>query len=462
MRMSNKDNQVYDTVHPYHVIVARDWFRQKPVFGYRLSDYERKLRDYPQVMMRFSAGNLIYQMMKRLRPDDWEKQDALVYAYRNLMYKISCVRVDWTRQDMHVIHMRGRKGDVMWALSFLSQVYPERPMICKTIPENKHMMSISFYLQNGRYIGSQAAQNILDNDAVPDIWSKEAVAQQHGYQNLSTQLKYDPNFRPKDGNIFALPDGRIGTYISQNQRFFLAEKFGPTIDVQKRHDISVSLMKDFEDMVRRQTLIAYDLYQVRYSAFMNKVHMLEAKLKGLDVSVYDALPIAERGLPQAKMDTIHRTNMMDHDSIKYIFDKVHRNLGQLSSDELQSILKETVQSVVCRIRGYNVEYYMYMKMNTPIELCEQIHKDRCAELYRDFAKLDALGELNFPLRMYRLLCNESEQNKFQPTEVEQMVRRAFGRGYFEFLQSQIRGHKTNRAWRDIYQKALTRLQTYMK
>lgn len=456
------ENQVYDTVRPYHVIISRDWFRQKPVFGYRLSDYERKLRDYPQVMLKFSAGNLIYQMMKRLCPEDHEKQDALVYAYRNLMYKISCVRVDWTRRDMHVIHLRGRKGDVMWALSFLSQVYPERPMACRTVPENKHMMSIAFYLQNGRYTGSQAAQSLLDNDKVPDIWSKEEMIQQHGYQAMSVQMKYDPNFRPKDGAVFALPDGRLGTYITQNQRFFLAEKYGPSIDVRKRHDISVSLMKDFEDMVRRQTMLAYDLYQVRYSAFMNKVHMLEAKLKGLDVSVYDTLPIAERGLPQAKMETIQRTNMMDHDSLNYIYDKLQRNIGQLSPEELRVTGKEAMQSVISRIRGYNVEYYMYLQMNTPAQLCDCMHRDRCHALYRDFAKLDALGALTFSDKVYKLLCNEPDQNKFQPTDVEQMVRRTFGSGYLTFLQQELSSKKGNRAWLAIYQKAWNRLQRYVR
>lgn len=452
----------YDNIRPYHVVVSRYWFRKKPVFGYRMSDYERKLKDVNSVQMSFSAGNIIYQMMKKLRPTDFDKQNALVYAYRNLMYKISYVTVVWRRKDMDYLHLSGRKGDVMWALSFLSQVYTEMPIICQTIPENKNLLSISFQLQNGHYIGQNARQNVIDNDVVPDIWSQTAVQKRVVYQQMSRQLIYDPNFRPKDGDRFALPDGCIGLYISQDQRFFLAEKFGPQMDIDTRHRISVSLMKDFEDMMRRQTLISYDLYQVRYSAFMNKVHLLESKLKGLDVSVYDTLPVGERGLPQAALDTIQRTNMMDKDSLRYINDKISRNIGRLSQEELKQATKEASHSIVSRLRGYHIEYYMYTKDQTPENLCQKMHQDRCFELYEDFIKLEAYGELVFPMKVYKVLCNEPERHNMTISDVDRMILDTFGRGYLSYLQYRLSQSNLSTSKRGIYSTAFDRLRTHMK
>lgn len=457
------NEHIYDRIRPYHVIIPKYWFRQKPVFSRRLSDYERVLRDKPSVGMKLNAGNMIYQMMRRLSSDDWEKQDALVYAYRNLVYKISYVKVGWFRNDMQYLHVTGRKSDVMWALSFLSQVYPEFPMVCKTIPERKEMLSISFSIQDGQYVGQGALQSINDNDVIPDIWSKDEVGKQYQYQQMgNSSLMYDPNMRPKEGQLFALPDGRIANYVGSDSRFVLADKKGVNVDVLQRHNISASLMKDFEDIIRRQTLIEYELYYTRYSAFMNKVHLLEDKIGGLDVSVYDVLPIAERGLPQASMPTIQRTNMMDHDSLKYIIDKVKRNVGQLSPKEIKETSKEAAKSVLSRIRGYNVEYYMYLQTQTNPELCQQIHNDKCIELYNDFAKLDSYGQLRFPLLIYKVLCNEPERGALQMTDVERQVMRVFGHGYLDFLSYQLSHNEASQAWKRIYKKAIDRLRVYSK
>lgn len=448
-----------ERVKPYHVVVPKFWFRQKPVFDQRLFDYERKLQDTKHVVMKFNAGNMIYQMMRRLSADDWEKQDALIYAYRNLVYKISYVNVVWYRKDIEFLHFVGQKSDVMWALSFVSQVYPEVPIQCETIPENKKLSGLRFQIQDGQYVGVNARQSLTDNAAVPDIWSFEEVQQQKDVAVMgATEYVYDANFRPREKELFALPDGRVAYYVSMDRRFELADSKGANIDVMTRHNISASFMKDFEDMVRRQTMIEYDLYQVRYSAFMNKVHILEHRFKGLDATVYDTLPIAERGLPQAELTTIRRTNMMDHDSLKYVTDKVERNRGGLSVGELKKTMGDVVKSLVSRIRGYNIEYYMYRQTHTPEEVCQAIHNANCIELYNDFAKLDSYGELSFPVSVYKVLCNDPENGRFKMTDVERQVLRTFGRGYFDFLSYQLSHNEANTAWKRIYKNAMSRLQ----
>ena len=454
------EDTTYEKVRPYHVMVPKFWFRQKPVFDQRLSDYERKLQDKKNVVMKFNAGNMIYQMMRRLPSDDWEKQDALIYAYRNLVYKISYVNVIWYRKDIELLHFVGQKSDVMWALSFVSQVYPDMPIQCETVLENKKQSGLRFQIQDGSYVGVNARQSLTDNAAVPDIWSFEEVEQQRTTAAMaSVQYVYDVNQRPREKELFALPDGRVAYYVSMDKRFALADQKGSNIDVMTRHNISASFMKDFEDMVRRQTSIDYELYQVRYSAFMNKVHMLEHKFKGLDATVYDTLPIAERGLPQAELPTIRRTNLMDKDSLKYITDKVERNRGSLSSVELKKTMGDTVKSLVSRIRGYNIEYYMYRQTHTSEDVCQAIHNACCIELYNDFAKLDSYGELSFPVSVYKVLCNDPENGKFQMTDVERQVLRTFGRGYYDFLSYQLSHNEANMAWKRIYQKAMARLES---
>lgn len=453
------DEQQYEKTRPYHVIVPKYWFRQKPIFTQRLSDYERKLRDVPTVNMEFNAGNMIYQMMRRLTAEEWDMQDALIHSYRNLMYKISYVYVAWNRSDIKFLHITGQKNDVMWALSFISQVYPDIPIACQTVPEDKRQAGLRFDIQNGAYVGANAMTSLSSNDAVPDIWAFDEVEQEQGYASMpSVTYRYDPNFRPKDNDIFALPDGRVAYYISMDRRFDLANSYGNKIDVMSRHNISASFMKDFEDMVRRQTQIEYELYHVRYTAFMNKAHMLEHMFKGLDATLYDTLPIAERGLPQAKMDTIERTNMMDKDSLKYVIDKVQRNQGHIRQAEASKTMKSAAKSIISRIRGYNIEYWMYINTKTPQNVAAAIHNDNCVNLYNDFAKLDSLGELHFPIQVYKLLCNDPEGGAFNMTDVERQVIRNFGRGYLDFLSYQLSHDEANSGWKRIYQKAMVKLE----
>lgn len=447
-------------IRPYHVVIPKYWFRKKLIFTNQLSYYERQLRDKLQVKMEFNAGNMIYQMMRQLNEDEWEKQNALIYSYRNLVYKMSHVKIVWRKKDINLLHFLGNKNDVMWALSFISQVYTGLPMECETVPENKKMMGIRFQIQNGKYVGSNAKESLVNNDSIPDVWSFEEVEQRHGYSTMpSVVYQYDPNQQPRENEIFALPDGRVAEYISMNNRFRLADQYKSGITVMQRHNISASFMKDFEDMVRRQTLVDYDTYNMHYSAFMAKAHQLEHEFKGLDVTVYDTLPIAERGLPQAPMDTIQRTNLMDKDSLKYLIDKVKRNKGAMTESELKSTMISVSKSTIARMRGYNIEYVMYQQTKTPEDLCRVIRGDKCIELYKDFAKIDSFGELNFPLSVYRVLCNDPEQGEFNITDIERAVRRSFSRGYAQFLKYQLEHGDASLGWMRIYQKAWDRLMS---
>lgn len=445
---------------PYHVAVPKYWFRQKPIFSDRLSEYEKKLRTQAMVGMELNAGNLIYSMLRRLDRSDWEHQDALIHSYRNLMFKLSYVTVEWYRKSINVLHLKGKKNDVMWALSFLSQVYPDEFMNCETVPEMKGDMRLTFQLQNGMYVGRNAAASLSGNDEIPDIWSTGDLERQRSYASMAApDMRYRPDIRPSRNDMFVLPDGRCARYVTIDDMFQMADAKGPSIDVMMRHNMSASIMKDFEDMVRRQTSMPYDTYRMRYVAFMNKIHQIEHKIKGLDVSVYDALPIAERGLPQAPLDTIERTNLMDHDSLKYIIDKVRRNKGHFSEAEKKATVKEAGKSVVGRVRGYHIEYYMYRLTQSPEELIQQMHTDRTVELYNDFAKLDSLGELLFPKVVYQLLCNDPERGPFQMTEMERQIQQVFGRGYADFLSYQLSHRECSRSWYRIYEKAYRRLQT---
>lgn len=456
----DKTNFELEKQIPYHVKVEKFWFRQKPVFTKRLSEYERQLRESDSVIMELNAGNMIYSMMRRLQDSDWEKQNALIFAYRNLVYKMSYVTVVWNRKDMRFLHVHGRKIDVMWALSFLTQIYAMEPLSCTTVHTDKKMQPISFQIQNGSYVGANAIDMQRRNEEVPDIWSMDQVEQQAEYNAMpSVQLSYDPNFRPGDGERFALPDGRVARYVSMDDRFVLGDTKGPKLDVMDRHNISASFMKDFEDMIRRQTLINYELYNTRYSAFMNKAHMLEHTFRGLDVSIYDAMPIAERGLPQAPLDTIERTNLMDHDSLKYLIDKVSRNGNSMSENDKISTMKAASRSVIARIRGYNVEYQLYQMTDTPEDLCNVIHNDKCVELYQDFAKLDSYGILNFPKPVYQILCNDPAGGAFNMTDMDRLILRAFGRGYVNFLSYQTQQAHLKASQLAVYQRALRRLKT---
>lgn len=441
----------------YHVIVRKHWFRQKPVFTYKLSDYERKLSEVDKIKMSFNAGNMIYLMMSRLTKADWKKQEALIFAYRNLVFKLSYVDIIWQKDNINILHLLGEKNDVMWALSFLSQVFPDNQIDCETVPESENHTSIKFSIQNGNYVGATANSSVKSNAAIPDIWSTSEVDQQINYNNISgNTLIYDASHSPKSGDLFAIPDGRLANYITMDERFSIADKFGAGIDVSVRHNISASFIKDFEDIVRKQTSLRYDMYQMRYSAFMNKVHQLEHKFRGLDVSVYDTLPVAERGLPQAPMDTIRRTNLMDKGSLKYIIDKVEQNKGRLNSQEKTQTMKDAAYSVIARTRAYNIEYQLYIQTQTNEKLCHTIHDDMCMSLYADFAKLDSLNELNFPMDVYRILCNGPEQ-AIQMTSNERVILRQFGQGYALFLKNELNNKSLLPSKKRVYTIAYDKL-----
>ena len=441
----------------YHILVRKHWFRQKPVFTNKLSDYERRLGEVDKVNMSFNAGNMIYLMMKRLTKADWKKQEALIYAYRNLVFKLSYVDVIWQKDNISVLHLIGAKNDVMWALSFISQVFPDNPIDCETVPESEHHTSIRFSIQNGNYVGALANLSGKSNSAIPDIWSTSEVDNQHTYNNtVKNVLFYDATHRPVSGELFAIPDGRLANYITMDERFKIADTYGAGIDVLVRHNISASFIKDFEDMVRKQTSLRYDMYQMRYSAFMNKVHQLEHKFRGLDVSLYDILPVAERGLPQAPMDTIKRTNLMDKGSLKYIIDKVEQNKGHLHNAEKTQTMKDASYSAIARARAYNIEYQLYIQTQTNEKLCHSIHNDMCNILYNDFAKLDFIGELNFPIDVYRILCNGPEQ-AIQMTDNERVILRQFGNGYADFLKKELSNKSLLPSKKRIYSVAYDRL-----
>lgn len=438
----------------YHITVRKFWFRKKPVFAQPLSEYALALRDTSSVVMRFNAGSMIYLLMSRLTRADWAKQDALVYSYRNLVYKLSYVDVTWQRDDMNVFHMEGRRNDVMWALSFITQVFPDEILKCETVPLNQYTNVVQFNVLNGQYAGSVPAMG----PDMPDIWSSDGLSQQNLYSSMDGGMKFDPNFLPKSGQMFALPDGRVGQYIRMDDRFKQAQEFGAGIDVVVRHNISASIMKDFKDIVSRQASMKYDVYNMRYTAFMNKVHMLEHQFKGFDVSVYDVLPIAERGLPQAPMDTINRTNLMQKDSLKYIIDKVERNKGHLHENEKIRTMKDAAYSTIARTRGYNIEYQMYVLGNTPEDLCKKIHIDQMVSLYDDFAKLDSLGELKFPKDVYRILCNGPKNGIYDMTQNERTLLQEFGEGYADFLKEALNNPKVHVSRKNVYRKAYARLK----
>lgn len=119
----------------YQLRVEKSWFRGKNVFTDRMYDYERQLINANSVQMPINAGNMIYVMMRRLDPSDFERQDALIDSYRDLMYKLSWVNVIWYRNDRGYLHIEGEKSDIMWALSFITQVFPDEPLSCENISQ---------------------------------------------------------------------------------------------------------------------------------------------------------------------------------------------------------------------------------------------------------------------------------------------------------------------------------------
>lgn len=453
----NGEEQTEKTV-AYHVRIRRRWFRHKEIFTEEMADYERRLTRLEEIHPVLNAGNMIYLMMRKLKVGvDWDKQDALIASYRDLMYKLSYVDVVCYQPDVLYLHILGQKVDVMWTLTFLSQVYPDEKLSCTMIPADENEEEISFDIQNGMYVGVNAAKAQLANDALPNIWAMDMRTNAHVSEEQGVWLEYSPDIEPIQGESFALPDGRLGVYMRMDERYLCAEKYRENITITERHNISASIMKDFADLVRHQVVMDYTVYQMRYVAFMNKVHDLEHKIKGFEISVYDMLPIGERGLPFAEKDTIKRTNWSDCDSLKYIIDKVKRGKNRFSKKELKSIVKEATQTIVVRLRGYDLEYQMYQSTGTPEDLCRVIHIQICCELYADVAELESLGVLYLPEIVYRTLCNESTNNVFSMTDFEKQKRRMFGQGYLDFLLYQLDTIQ-NSSLRRMYTKAYDRLR----
>lgn len=419
----------------YHVKVKRGWFRGRDVFTERLVHYERMLLSESEVRMPLNAGNMIYIMMRQLEQGvDWEKQDALVSSYRDLMYRMSYVDVMYYRNDMAYLHIKGDKDDVMWALSFITQVYPEDVLQCYTVEWNdstmEEDMKLACQIQNGMYIGGNAIAAQSQN-ALPNIWDRTMHEVTHVDMSEGVCGSYDPLYQPESGESFVLPDGRMASYIRMDERFYHAERMGVRVDAVMRHNISASLMKDFEDMVTAQARIDYDVYQMRYVAFMTKVHELEALLHGLEVSAYDVLPIGERGLPCASDDTIRRTNAMDCNSIKYTIERLQRESDIQNRKEL---VKEVSRSILRRLDGYDMEYQTYQMTGTPVSLCMDIRNQRCQELYLDVGNLESYRQLRLTQAAYRALCNDPKGSVYQMTEFERQKLRIFGRGYLDFLK----------------------------
>lgn len=425
----------------YHLILYKSWFRGKDVFTHRVAYYERQLVDKAVVRLPINAGNMIYIMMRQLKSVDWEKQDALVASYRNLMYKMSYVDVWLYANNPRFLHIQGQKNDVMVALSFMTQVYPEELLRCQVQEyfnsSDKEQTKYVFDIQNGEYVGKNAVEFQRLNDALPDIWKLEF--HQPGYlnDNDSETVCYDPTFYPQSNESFVLPDGRTGLYVRMNERFSHAEMYGNNCDLLTVHNISASLMKDFEDLISSQTEVPYDLYRMRYVAFMNKTHELERLLGGLEISCYDKLPIGERGLPFASDETISRTNARDENSIKYILDKIKNHKKSWTVKEKRELSTFVSKSIIERLSGYDLEYQMYQETNTSEEFCRDIRNQKCTMLYMDLVDLEWNQLVTISEQAYRGLCNDPRGSIYSMTEFERQKRRKFGRGYVDFLIYQL-------------------------
>lgn len=446
----------------YQVRVKKGWFRGKDAFTERLFFYERQLKNLPVVELPLNAGNMIYVMMQRLEAGvDWEKQDLLIASYRNLMYRMSYVKVTISLEEPECLLLSGQKDDILWSLSFLTQAFPDDPMYCQTKPVfDGDAGPVSFSVRNGNYEGKNALQMQTSADALPDIWSfgmdirtKESVSA--AQEQDVPGIPYVPS-AVKHGAAFGLPDGRQCVYVRMDDRFAYADQYEYDVPPMIRHQISASLLKDFEDLVGSQTSMDYELYHMRYLAFMNKVHELEKLMGGLEISCYDKLPIGERGLPYASMKTLARTNELECNSLKYLYEKLDRNKNHLNARTQKEILREIGYSVIHRIQGYDMEYQSYQMTGTSESVCNAIRMQMCCELYADFAEIDALGAITFPGSIYRILCNDPVHNAYEMTEWERQKMKLFGRGYGDFLYCQLQANLAE-GQRRIYERAWDRL-----
>lgn len=414
----------------YRIRIAKGWFRGKDIFSQRLNQYERQLLKYPKVNMPLNAGNMIYTMMRKLTAGaDWAQQSALMSAYRNLVYRLSRVEAFWYQNDARCISLEGQKSDVMWAVTFMSQVFFEEPMTCYLSMESTDNTVRGFTVQNGAYLEKDA---IIEDD-LPDIWDDDAKAEP--VPQMQAGLVYDPLFVPQPGDRFALMDGRIGEYVRMDIRFQTGKTKGANVTPLERHNISASSIKDFEDMMAAQGNSAYDTYQMRYQAFMNKIHTLEAMIGGLEPSAYDTMPIAERGLPIASPETIGRTNAMDRNSLRYAYDNLSR--GGLPQEAILQFGQDAMVSVMMRQNGYEMEYRMYTATGTSMEAAAAVFRDQIGSLYGDFMLLDALNAVVFPAVTYKNLCNVPSSGGPVMSEWEQQRIRLFGKGYLDYLDRRL-------------------------
>lgn len=450
----------------YHLVMRRGWFRGKDVFTDRVAHYERQLVDSSAVRLPINAGNMIYIMMRQLEGIDWDKQDALVASYRDLMYKMSYVDVWMYADHPGFLHIQGQKNDVMWALAFMTQVYPEESIRCQVqeYSEQTHREETmyAFEIQNGQYVGANAVEVQKVNDALPNIWEMELHPPGHLDGADSEDVYYDARYRPQNGELFVLPDGRTATYIRMDERFAMADTYGNGCDPLVVHNISASLMKDFEDLVSAQTQIPYDLYRMRYVAFMNKTHELEHLLGGLEISCYDKLPIGERGLPFASDDTVARTNARDENSIQYVLDQIKHHKKAWKPKEKRQLSEAVSVSILERLEGYDQEYQTYQQTNTTEAFCRELRSQRCMALYLDLVELEWNKLVTISRSAYRALCNDPKGSVYSMTEFERQKLRRFGRGYADFLAYQVKTCQ-NKKQRIHYQMALSMLEAkYLK
>lgn len=448
----------------YTIRVKKGWFRGKTVFPDRLFTYERQLKEVPSVILPLNAGNMIYVMMRRLVAGvDWEKQDLLIASYRNLMYRMSYVTVTLLDSDRDCLTISGQKDDVLWSLSFMTQAFPEDPIHCQ-IQGSDGSKGTAFSVRDGSYEGKTAVTMQSSEHRLPDIWSFGASVRERDLTAASeavSGLEYSET-PGVSGQPFGLPDGRQCTYLRMDERFAYADTYGYEIAPLVRHQISASLLKDFEDLVRKQASMDYELYHIRYQALMNKVHELEKRMGGLEISCYDALPIGERGLPYASDHTLARTNELECNSLKYLIEKVSNHKRVMNARLEKAYVREAGFCVIHRIQGYDLEYQSYQLTDTSQGVCDSLRMAACCMLYADFAQLDAIGVLGFPPSVYRVLCNDPVHNSYQLTEWERQKSKLFGRGYADFLYCQLEGDLDARQ-RRIYEKAWKRLQDrYLK
>lgn len=452
------EESLHTDVMEYTVRVKKGWFRGKTVFSERLFFYERQLKDVSSVVLPLNAGNMIYVMLRRLVAGvEWEKQDLLIASYRNLMYRMSYVKVTMSLSEPDCLVLSGNRDDVLWSLSFLTQAFPNDLLYCQLVSESGN--GASFALRNGQYEGKSALSMQSSEHRLPDIWSFGAQIRERDYAAAETSVSGLPySEKPGvSGQPFGMPDGRQCVYVRMDERFAYAESQGYDISPMVRHQISASLLKDFEDLVRKQSSMDYELYHLRYQAFMNKVHELERKLGGLEITCYDALPIGERGLPYASDKTIARTNELECNSLKYLVEKLSRNKKHLDARIRKDLVREIGFCVIHRLQGYDIEYQSYQLTDTDASVCASLRMNACCELYADFAEIDAMYALTFPASVYRVLCNDPVHAGVNLTEWERQKMKLFGRGYADFLYCQQQAELPNKQKR-IYAKAWERLQ----